>query len=176
MAALLLLEARPQRLQKFVEAAHGLDQLLFFLSEVFFGELLQPLGWDFDEQRIGEEFEALEHVAEHAVELVEIALVLDQRRAREVVKILDAPRREVVLHRLHEGEIFAQRHRYAGGFQLGEKGHQHGGSVCIIVAHALATTHWRESILSSPRRQGPIFQRPAYVARWVPTCAGTTPK
>ena len=28
--------------------------------------------------------------------------------------------------------------------------------------------------LSPPRRQGPIFQRPAYLARWVPACAGTT--
>jgi hypothetical protein len=32
--------------------------------------------------------EALEHGAEHAVELVEIALVLHQRGAREVVEIL----------------------------------------------------------------------------------------
>src|SRR5262245_66679313 len=28
--------------------------------------------------------------------------------------------------------------------------------------------------LSSPRKRGPIFQRPASVARWVPACAGTT--
>src|SRR5262245_34279096 len=29
-------------------------------------------------------------------------------------------------------------------------------------------------IPSSPRRRGPIFQRPAWVAPWVPACAGTT--
>ncbi len=61
-----------------------------------------------------DEIEALEDVAEHAVELVEIALVLHQRRARQIIEILDAAAGDVLLHRLHQREVFAQRHRHAG--------------------------------------------------------------
>ena len=49
-----------------------------------------------------DEIEPLEHVAEDAVEAVEIALVLHQRRARQIVEILDAAAGEVLFHRLHE--------------------------------------------------------------------------
>ena len=51
-----------------------------------------------------EQVEALEHVAEHAVELVEIALVLHQGGARKIVEILDAAAGEVLLHRFHQGQ------------------------------------------------------------------------
>ena len=74
---------------------------------------------------VAEHFEPLEHVAEHAVELVEIALVLHQRGARQIVEILDPARGEIGLHRLHQREVFAQRHRHAGGFELVEEGDEH---------------------------------------------------
>jgi len=51
---------------------------------------------------------------EYAVELVEVALVLDQRRARRIVELLDPPRGEVMLHRLHQRQILTQRHWHAG--------------------------------------------------------------
>jgi hypothetical protein len=66
-------------------------------------------------------------VSEHAVELVEIALVLHQRRAREIVEILDPPVGQILLHRLHEREVFAQRHRQAGPFELMEESGEHHG-------------------------------------------------
>ena len=72
-----------------------------------------------------DQFEALEHVAEHAVELVEVALVLHQRGARQIVEVLDPAAGEVGLHRLHQRQVFAQRHRDAGGFQLVEEGDEH---------------------------------------------------
>ena len=75
-----------------------------------------------------DQVEALEHVAEDAVELVEIALVLHQRRAREIVEILDPPVGEILLHRLHQGEVFAQRHRQAGLLELMEEGREHSGT------------------------------------------------
>ena len=75
------------------------------------------------------EFEPLEHVAEHAVELVEVALVLDQRGARQIVEVLDPARGEVLVHRLHQREIFAQRHRHAGGLEIMEEGDEHFGSI-----------------------------------------------
>ena len=44
-------------------------------------------------ERLLHQLEALEDVAEHAVELVEVALVLHQRGARQIVEVLDPPRR-----------------------------------------------------------------------------------
>ena len=125
MAALLLGQPLAQRFEQLVEPAHGLDLLLLFFGEIFLGELLQPLGRDLGLGRVGQQFEPLEHVAEHAVELVEIALVLHQRRARQVIEVLDPAAGEIGLHRLHQRQIFAQRHRHAGAFQLVEKGDEH---------------------------------------------------
>ena len=62
---------------------------------------------------------------EHAVELVEVALVLHQRRARQIVEILDPARGEVLIHRLHQRKIFAQRDRQAGAFEFGEEFDEH---------------------------------------------------
>ena len=81
------------------------------------------------------EIETFEDVAEHAVELVEIALVLHQRRAREIIEILDPPAGEVLLHRLHQREVFAQRHRHAGGFQLMEEGREHVSAAPGVMPH-----------------------------------------
>ncbi len=53
----------------------------------------------------------LEHGAEHAVELVEVALVLHQGGARQIVEILDRLLGEVGVERLHQRQIFAQGHR-----------------------------------------------------------------
>src|SRR5262249_18365088 len=83
VAAVLLGEALAQRLEQLVEAAHGLDHLLLLLREVLFRELLEPFGRNLDHESVAEQLEALEHVTEHPVELVEVALVLDQRRARQ---------------------------------------------------------------------------------------------
>ena len=77
-------------------------------------------------ERLLEQVEALEDVAEHAVELVEVALVLHQRGAREIVEILDAAAGEIGLHRLHQRQVFAQRDGHAGGFQFGEELDEHG--------------------------------------------------
>ena len=81
---------------------------------MFLRQLLEPLEGNFRVHRLLDEIEALEYVAEDAIEAVEIALVLHQGRAREVVEILDPPAGEVHLHRLHQREVFAQRHRNAG--------------------------------------------------------------
>ena len=73
-----------------------------------------------------EQVEPLEDVAEHAVELIEIALVLHQRGARQIIEILDAAAGEVGLHRLHQRQVLAQRHGDTGGFQFGEELDEHG--------------------------------------------------
>jgi hypothetical protein len=52
-----------------------------FFGKIFLRQLLEPLRRNFDGGRIAHELEALEHVAEDAVELVEVALVFHQRGA-----------------------------------------------------------------------------------------------
>src|SRR5262249_51680246 len=58
-------------------------------------------------------------------ELVEVALILHQRSARQVIEVLDPARREVLVHRLHQGEILAQRDWHAGLLELGEERDKH---------------------------------------------------
>jgi hypothetical protein len=72
-------------------------------------------------------------VAEHAVELVEIALVLHQGGARQVVERLDPAVGQVLLHRLDQREIFPQRHRQTGGFELMEEGGEHRVSSSSLI-------------------------------------------
>src|SRR4051812_21511230 len=68
-------------------------------------------------------------MAEHAIELVQVALVLHQRGAREIIEVLDAAAGEVLVHRLHQREVLAQRDRDACGFQRGEELHEHAASL-----------------------------------------------
>ena len=114
MTAFLFGQALLQRLQQFVEPAERLDLLLLFLGEIFVGHLLQPFGRDIGGEAVTQHLGAFEHRAEDAVELVDVALVLHQHGARQIIEILDAARGEIGLHRLHQSEVFAQRHRHAG--------------------------------------------------------------
>ena len=131
MAAALFGEPLAQGFQKLVEAAQRLDLLFLFFSEVFFGELSQPLGRYFGVQRLFDEIEALKDVAEHAIELVEVALVLHQRGTRQIVEIFDPTPGQIPLHGLHQRQILTERHRQAGLLQLVEEGRKHR---CILGA------------------------------------------
>ena len=114
VALLLFGETLAQRLQQFVETAHGLDLLFFFLGQIFLGELFQPLGRNVGFDHAVDRLQPFEHVTEHAIELVDIALVLHQRGARQIVKIVNAARRQIGVHGFEQRQIFAQGHRHAG--------------------------------------------------------------
>ncbi len=129
MAAFLFGKALPQRLEKLFQATQRLDLLLFFFGEIFFRQLLEPFDGNFRGQRVFDQIEAFEDMAEHAVELVEIPLVLHQSGARQIIERLDPPVGQILLHRLDQRQIFAQRHRQAGGFQLVEEGREHPGTL-----------------------------------------------
>ena len=126
VAALLLGEALLQLLHDLVPAAQRLDLGLLLLGQVELGEQAQPLLGDLRLHRLAHQLEALEDVAEHLVELVEVALVLHQRGAREIVEVLDAAVGEVGLQRLHQRQVLLQGDRHLGGFQLMEEGGEHG--------------------------------------------------
>ena len=125
MAALLLGKALAQGFEKLFQAAQRLDLFLFFVGEIFLGEFFQPLDGNFRGERVFDQVEAFKDMAEHAVELIEIALVLHQSGTRQVVERLDPAVGQIHLHRLDQREIFAQRHRQAGGFELMEEGREH---------------------------------------------------
>jgi hypothetical protein len=127
VAAFLFLKALLQLFHELFPAAERLDLGLFLLGQEFLVELAQPFFRNVGEQFFRRQaFQALEDVAEDAVELVEVALVLHQRGAGEVVEVLDLEAGEVLLHRLHQGQVFLQRGGHAGGFQLVEEGCEHG--------------------------------------------------
>ncbi len=54
-------------------------------------------------------FDALEAVAEHPVEPVEMPLVLNEGRAGQVIELVDIERRDPLLHRLQQRQKLAQR-------------------------------------------------------------------
>ncbi len=99
---------------------------------MLFGKPAQPfLGnvGDVDRAFARHRLDALEDVREDLVETVDVALVLHQRGARQIVEPLDVIGDEVRVHALEQGQIFAQRDRNAGGFQLEEEGDEHGCNV-----------------------------------------------
>jgi len=65
-------------------------------------------------------------VPEYPVEAVEMPFVFDKRRARQKVEILDVKGGDALSHRLHQGQVLAQRDRYLGLTQLGEEREEHG--------------------------------------------------
>ena len=106
VAALLFLEPLAKRLHELVPA-HRLDLLLLFLGEVFLGELLQPFGRNVRLlHRVQQAFQPLEHRAEDAVELVEVALVLHQSGAGQVIEVLHRLVGEIGVERLHQRQVF----------------------------------------------------------------------
>src|SRR5262249_7547095 len=72
-APLLLAHALAKKPEQLVQPADRLDLSLLLLGQIFLGELLEPRRRDFRGERFGDQLQPLEHVAEHAVELVEIA-------------------------------------------------------------------------------------------------------
>ena len=127
VAAPLLLEALLQGLQELVPA-QGLDLLLLLLAEIFLRQLAQPfLGNLGVLDGLGQTLQALEDMAEHPVELVQVALVLHQAGAGEIIELLDVLFREVAVERIEQGQVFAQGHGHLGVAQFREKIEQHAG-------------------------------------------------
>src|SRR5262249_48040601 len=148
-----------------------LNLFALLLGEIFFGELLEPFRRDLGAERLAHQLEPLEYVAEDAVELVEIAFVLHQRRAREIVEVLDPTAGEILLHRLHQREIFAQRHRHAGGFELVEEGDEHGASLRRCASRSRLVSG--DGSIAQPDRRGATAWRARGPRNMVPRRQGT---
>jgi len=128
VAALLLGEALAQLLHDLFPAAELFDFPLLLFGEVELADGAQPFLRDMRLDGVAHQLEALEDVAEHLVEAVQVALVLHQRGAGEIVEVLHAAVGEVGLEGFHQRQILLQRHRQAGGSELMEEVDEHRGT------------------------------------------------
>ncbi len=128
MPALLLGQPLPQGLHQFLPAAERLDLLFLRLGQKPLSEPFQPGLGEFG-LGVRQGLDALEAMPEHPVEAVEMPLVFDQRGAREKIEFLDVEHGDAPFHRLHQGEVLAQRDRHFCLAQFGEKREEHGGTV-----------------------------------------------
>ena len=91
MAALLIAQALGEGLHQLVEAAERLDLGALFGGEMLLGELAQPIDGQVepvDDRLDGQELQTAKGSGEDAVEAVDVALVLDQGGAGEMVEAL----------------------------------------------------------------------------------------
>src|SRR5690606_34617231 len=124
VALLLLLEDLAQPLHQLVEAAQGLDRGLLLGGELALHHPPEPLLGDV-ERELGDRFDALEVGAERAVELVEVALVLDERGLREMVEVVDRRGDDLALHGFEQHQVFLDRDGQLGAAQVLEEVDQH---------------------------------------------------
>ena len=116
VALVLFFEALFQLLHNFFPAAKRFDLGLFLFRQEFFRQGFQPVFGNFGNLAFAKAFQPFEHLAEHAVELVEIALVFHQRGAREIVEVFHIMLDNFGVQRLQKRQIFAQRHRHGVAF------------------------------------------------------------
>ena len=118
---LLLGETLAQRLHELLPAPEALDHGLFFFGQIELFLLAQPVERNLAEDLVEEHFLAAEVLTEDLVEAIEIAFVLDQRRACKVVEVVDAIAGHARFQRGEQGQILGDRDRYLDLAQLVEE-------------------------------------------------------
>ncbi|RMS54205.1 hypothetical protein ALP64_202598 [Pseudomonas syringae pv. actinidiae] len=126
MAFLLLLQALLELIDKLVEAAQRLDLRALFVAQRALELLAQPVFRNQRLQVIVELFQTVEVGTEGAVELVEMALVLDQNRACKKVELIDIGEDDPLFKGIDQVQQFTQRHRHLGRAHFVEQVEQHG--------------------------------------------------
>src|SRR5690606_1463416 len=128
-------------------------------GEVELADGAQPFLRDMRLDGVAHQLEALEDVAEHLVEAVQVALVLHQRGAGEVVEVLHAAVGEVGLEGFHQRQILLQRHRQSGGSELMEEVDEHREPALSRVAGMDALSRNRMRAPDQSWRAGLRFSR-----------------
>ena len=126
MAFFLLGEALLQLLHDRLPAAELGDPFLVFLAQIERCDAAQPVFRDFGLKGFGGQLEPLEDVPEDLIETVEVALVLHEARAGEIIEILDAISGDAGADGFKQRQVLFQRHRDFGGAQLCEECLEHG--------------------------------------------------
>ena len=127
MPALLFHQPLAQRLHQLVEPAKRLDLRAFFLGQEFLGHFAQPFGGDFHRgfRRAGRRFQPLEDFAENTVKAIQMAFILHERSARQMVEILHIKARHAGLHGAQQRQIFRNGSRHTGSAQRNDEGREH---------------------------------------------------
>ena len=110
MAALLFGQPLAQGRHQRLKAAKGLDGGAFFGRQVLFGQLFQPVARQIERVQHGldrDGFKPLKCFGEGAVKAVEIAFILDHRRAGQVVESRHVIGGYSGRHRLQKAKEFA---------------------------------------------------------------------
>src|SRR5690606_2706128 len=139
MALLLLLQTLLQRFDELVPTAQRLDLRLLLRREIALGHAAQPLLWDARHHALEQLFGAFEMGGEGPVETVEPALVLHERRTRQIVEVFGAGVRELRLKRLEQRQELGDRDRHAGLAQLEKEWNQHKSEKRIAMADSAET-------------------------------------
>ena len=129
VAALLLLQPLLERRHDLVPRAERLDPLHLLGAEVLFGDQLQPFLGD----RLGGIVQlgddALEHLAEDAVEAVEHGLVVNEHRAGEIIELLRVAANNLGVERLQQQQMLLQAGRNPALAQRLDEGDEHGAGL-----------------------------------------------
>jgi hypothetical protein len=130
VAFLLFLEQLLEPLHQLLEPAHRLDLCLFLGRQVALEPLFEPFGRQ-GECGIGQLLDAAKIGAERLVELVEVALVLDQREPGEVIEIVERGADDTFAQRAEQRQVLLDRHRQLCGAQRVEEVDQHDAVLCL---------------------------------------------
>jgi len=114
VAFLLFFQAFLEFLDQLVEAAQGLDLRALLVAQRAFELLAQPLFGNQCFEVLVEVLQTVEVGRKGPVELIEMALVLDQNGASQVVEFVHVGEHHLVLQRTDQVKQFAQGHRHLG--------------------------------------------------------------
>ena len=130
VTAFLLGESLLERRHDLVPRPERLDRRHLLGGEVFFGDQLEPfLGDVGGEVLAGGRDEALEHRAEDLVEAVELALVVNEDAAAEIIELLGIGGDDLGVERLEEQEMLLQAGGNPAAPQRLDKANEHRSPV-----------------------------------------------
>ena len=113
---------------------------LVLFGEVQLRDEAQPFLGDLRLDGVGQRGDALEHLAEHAVEAIEVALVFDEAGARQEVEVLHLAPRHARVEPLEQRQVLLERDRQPGALQCMEEGDEHR-SPCGLPGSAPGLQH-----------------------------------
>ena len=125
VAFLLLFQALFERFDEFVQPAQRLDLRPLFIAQRALELLAQPFVRDQGLKVFIEVLQAVEIGAEGAIELIVVALVLDQNGARQKVKFVHVGEGHAVFERVDQVQQLTHRNRHLGCAHFIEQIQQH---------------------------------------------------
>ena len=122
------------------------------------GNRAQPVFRQRDRLGLTHQIEPLEDVPEDLVKTIEMALVLHQRGAREVVEIFNAPVGEVSRQRLHQRQVFPERDGYLCSLELVKECREHDQQAFSFDASKSKPPERKTNKERAARMDGPLRQ------------------